>query len=402
MSFIDRRRFLQTSAALGSAALFSPFAFGQTASGRRLVLVQLSGGNDGLSTVVPYGDDEYYAARNVTAIGKRAVLPLDDYRGLHPNLKRLHAAFEAGQMAIIEGVGYPDAVRSHFKSLEIWHTANLGGRNAADGWAGRLAQTAFGDEPATDRVVHIGKYAPYSLFAQGASPTVLESPTGYRWFGQIAETETLGHAAEGEGMAETGKGRDAALSRLRDILSDAQASSGRVRSAAARYRPAVQYPRETFGAQLFDLAALIHGSPQTRVCSAALSGFDTHADQRATHDRLMTRLDDCLGAFLEDLGHSEVGRDTLIVVFSEFGRRVRENGSRGTDHGQAGPMFVLGHRIKPGLFGEHPSLEKLAGGDLKFTTDFRRVYATVSERWFGVDTKSVLGDTYRPLDFLPS
>jgi uncharacterized protein (DUF1501 family) len=256
--------------------------------------------------------------------------------------------------------------------------------------------------------VHIGAGAPYSVYSTAHPAVALESPTGYRWFGDEAESETYAMAGEelgGEPTAGAGarhSGRDAALARLRGVLDDAQASSNRIRAAAARYRPSVSYPRTLFGANLRDLAALIHGDLGTRVLSTTLSGFDTHANQRGTHDTLMGQLDAGLSAFLTDLGNSAAGRAAAVLVFSEFGRRVEQNASQGTDHGLAGPAFVLGHGVLGGLYGKHPSLERLQKGDLAHTTDFRSIYGTLIDRWLGGAHEEVLGEQFPSLGFLPS
>lgn len=390
--------------ALGAPSLFASRPLPVRGARRTLVVLQLAGGNDGLSTVVPYGDDAYYKARKQTSIPADEVLKLDDYRGLDPRLVRLRAQYDAGHLAIVEGAGYPDPIRSHFKSFDVWHTADARGRGVPEGWLGRLARAAFEGETNPNLCVHVGGAVPYSLTSQSHPPVAFATPTGYRWAGTEAERAAFDAAArqatygnEMEPERERESDPDSNLEFLRGVLSDGQSSSEAVRRAAAAYRTDVEYPDDALGATLRDLAALIEGDVGSRILSAELGGFDTHTGVVGRHATLMRTLDAALGAFLEDLERSEAGRDTVVLVFSEFGRRVKENGSGGNDHGTAGPVFVAGPAVKGGLYGAHPSLTDLDEGDLKFTTDFRRVYATLIDGWFGVKHQRVLGKHYKPL-----
>jgi uncharacterized protein (DUF1501 family) len=385
---------LVSSRAHGAVRLFASPPLGPRAAPRTLLLLQLSGGNDGLSTLVPYGDDAYHSARPTLRLPADRLLKLDDYRALHPELGRLRKLFDAGQLAIVQGAGYPRPVRSHFKSMDIWHTADLRGRAAEEGWVGRLCGCAWADAQAPDLVVHVGANVPYSLHSSAHPPTSFVTPVSYRWAGSEREVEAYGEAGAMDGAVE---GEEANIELLRRTLADAQASSERIRRAAARYRSAVEYPADPFAAALRDVAALCNGGLGSRVFSVELGGFDTHTDQRNRHDALMRRLDAALDAFLDDLARSEAGRELVVLVFSEFGRRLKENGSRGTDHGVAAPMFVAGSAVKGGLYGKHPSLSELDEGDLRHTVDFRAVYAAIIEGWFGVRHEGVLGKRYEPL-----
>lgn len=407
---IDRRRALLAGlygagacALAGKLPLFASRALPVRDARRTLVVLQLAGGNDGLSTVVPYGDDAYYAARKTTAIAAGEVLRLDDYRGLDPRLVRLRAHYDAGTLAIVEGAGYPEPTRSHFKSFDVWHAADARGRGVPEGWLGRLAQAAFEGETNPNLCVHVGGNVPYSLHSATHPPVAFATPTGYRWAGTPAEREAFEAAARRETFGDEMEPQRESpragsnLEFLRGVLADGQASSEAVRRAAAGYRTPVEYPSDALGAALRDLAALIEGDVGSRILSAELGGFDTHTDVVNRHANLMRTLDAALGAFLEDLERSEAGRGTVVLVFSEFGRRVAENGSRGNDHGTAGPLFVAGPSVKGGLYGEHPSLTDLDAGDLQFTTDFRRVYASLIEGCFGVKHQRVLGKHYERL-----
>lgn len=380
-----------SSARAAALRVLGPAAPGKR--GKSLVLVQLSGGNDGLSMLVPYGDDAYHAARETIRIDAREVLRLDGYHGLNPEMKRLHRIHEEGHLVVVQGCGYPDPVRSHFRSLEIWHTADPEGRHAGAGWVGRLAETAWRNDSTVELVVHIGEKAPYSLHSAIRPPIAFATPQGYRWAGEEEEVETYRGAADHASS-------NGALARLRGTLADADASSRRIREAAALYRPQASYPKDAFADGLRTIAALLAAGMTSRVFSIELDGFDTHETQKRKHDNLMGRLDRCLGAFHDDLRGTSLADDVIVVVFSEFGRRVAENGSKGTDHGVAGPMLVMGAGVKGGLYGEHPSLTELDDGDLVHTTDFRSVYGEVVERWFGVEQSTVLGDRYPKLGFL--
>lgn len=408
-----RRELLTGGLALGGLALFPELArsnvrlslaFGapeDDTAPRTLVLLQLSGGNDGLSTVVPYADDAYGRHRNATRIGAGEVLELDEHRGLHPELKALHRIYSDGGLAIVEGAGYPQPIRSHFQSMEVWHTARAEGRGSGEGWVGRLATAAWKEAQAPELVVHVGASTPYSLYSAAHPALTFQTPASYKWVAsESGDGEMYRRAAGSQAQPRTPTGADRLLGELRGVLSDAQESSQRIRRAAAAYRPRKEYPDDEFGQALRIVAALIDARIGTRVLSLELGGFDSHNDQRRQHDGLMRRLDAGLGAFLQDLRGTPAGEQTIVLAFSEFGRRLQENVSRGTDHGVAGPMFVAGGGVRGGLYGKPPSLTELDAGDLVHTTDFRSVYATVIERWFATRHEAVLGARYPLLDFL--
>ncbi|MFT7169014.1 MAG: hypothetical protein ACI80K_002150 [Paracoccaceae bacterium] len=377
-----------------------------------LVMIQLSGGNDGLASIVPHGEDELFRLRKTTLNPKKQLLPIDDYRAFNPKLGAFRSEFDAGRLAIVEGCGYPVPIRSHFRSMEIWHTGDHRGRASGDGWIGKLAEQAWGDAGEPDSVVHFGGRAPYSVHSSTHPAVAVASPTAYRWFGE-QDVYSMGGSAICENEPDPGssgvkkpapsgrhKGRDRALQLLRKTLDDATESSGRVRRAAASYQTDVEYPGSQLAASLRDVAALISGGVGTRVFSVLTGGYDTHSNQLVQHNRNMGNLGAALGAFMKDLRRSEAGKKAVVVVFSEFGRRVAENGSKGHDHGKAGPMFVFGAKVKGGLYGQHPSLTDLDDGDVAYTTDFRSVYATLIQRLFGANPVAVLGDEYPLLDLV--
>lgn len=406
-----RREFLR--AGLGLCAAASPLrALRASASGpRKLLVVQLTGGNDGLDTLIPYGDDAYHAARPELHVAPQNVLPLGGdaagYEGLHPELAGLHALYGEGALSIVRGIGYPGPRRSHFKSLEIWHTGRLAGRIATStGWLGQLRAAEFlGGEP--NRVVHVGERAPFALFAAGAPPTSFELPELYRWVGDGSQRRALrdGAASSGDESVEIDAGE--LLDGLRRIQRDGRASARVIREATASYRPTAPYPDGDFARNLRNAAALFASRIGTRVVSVELDGFDTHSNQLARRRKLLRELDGGLAAFCADLRGAapEQARDTLVVVVSEFGRRLAENASLGTDHGAASVALVLcpspAGRLRGGLHGPRPSLQVLdERGDLVHTVDFRSLYAEVVERWLGFDATSVLGGAIEPTSLL--
>jgi uncharacterized protein (DUF1501 family) len=378
---ISRRSFLGSLAGVSLAAtaphflsLSSRALAGEPARNDRiLVVLQLSGGNDGLSMVVPFTDPAYGRARRATLV--RDPRKVSDDLGLHPELKATHALFGDGKLAIVQGVSYPNPNRSHFESMDIWHTADLGGRRSPTGWIGRAIDACCPDVKDPNLVVNVGNAVPYALEAKVHKPVSFESPESYRWTGSPRDKEEF-EKLNGEG------GTCEEIRWLHRVAVDARASSERIRAAAAGYKPKVEYPRSRLSSDLRTIAALIHGGLGTRVYYASFGGFDTHNAQGNRYGNLMRELDPALGAFHADLkaqGHAD---RVLVMSFSEFGRRVDENASAGTDHGVAGPMLLLGDGVKGGLYGKQPRLDDLDdNGDLKMQVDFRSVYASVLSDW---------------------
>lgn len=390
MTALDRRSFL--CASLGSLALPALTLRPAPEDSRpALLLIQLTGGNDGLNTLVPWSDPDYYRARPLTAIPEAEVLRLDDAHGLHPGLENLRRRYEDGQVAIVRAAGYERPVRSHFKSLDIWHTADRAGRAAGDGWITRLGRELFPDEAPVDLVVNIGTSTPYSVRSADRPPISFEEPRTFDRIGGAATKRAVRRASRDLEEERAGTLRARSLARLRRVTRDADRVSQAVRDAIHDYEPAVRYAADDFALALANVAALVEAGTGTRVFSVALSGFDTHVALRRRHDRLMARFDRALGAFLRDLERQELADRVVTMVYSEFGRRLDENASEGTDHGTAGPMFVIGGDVRGGLHGDAPSLRELdSAGDIAHTTDFRSVYAEVLRRCFECDPRRVL------------
>lgn len=371
---------------------------GQRDDERVLVVVQLTGGNDGLSTVVPYSDPAYRAARQSTWIDEQSVLRIDERVGLHPNLRELKQVFDEGQMAIVQGVSYPNPTRSHFEAMDIWHAGDLAGARRGSGWLGRaLDQTAGGDEPTA--AISVGDKTPLALVGEKVRPVVFETADRYQWRGRQSQQKAYQALNEGMSPRRGAEGRGELDFVLR-VAQGADESSAAIRQAVGDYRSKVDYPDNgnRLASGLRSIAAMIAGGLPTRVYYAALGGFDTHANQSASYGNLMRSLSGALGAFLGDLRAQRLLDRVLVLCFSEFGRRVRENGSRGTDHGVAAPVLLLGSGIRGGLHGAHPSLTELVKGDLAMSVDFRQVYATVLDGWLGAGAERVLG---QPREALP-
>lgn len=387
---LDRRAFLLGG--LGGLAVLERALDARPgpAPARTLVLLQFTGGHDGLSMLVPYSDDGYARARKSTRIPAEEVLAIDERVGLHPRLAKLRALHERGRTAWIEGVGYPNPNRSHFRSMDIWHAADERGRGAGEGWIGRCVEHLV--DPRPQSVVHLGTKPPFSL--HGSRAPLCLTPALLRVTGAASAEVGEGDVLE----AACAPGSAAAL--LGTMRRQAEESLALVHAALDRPRGEVRYPGSDLARDLRNAAALIHAELGMRVCSVELDGFDTHRDQRKRHDRLMGDLDAALGAFLSDLEQSEAGRETLVLAFSEFGRRVQENDSGGTDHGSGGLALALGTRVHGGLHGKPPSLSELVEGDLGFTTDFRSVYAECIAHVFGIDPALVLGASYPGLRFV--
>jgi uncharacterized protein (DUF1501 family) len=395
----------------------------QTVSGKDgtiLVVLQLAGGNDGLNTVVPYADDAYHRARPRLALPNEQILTIDHHVGLNPKLTGLKSLYEEGHLAIVQGVGYPNPNRSHFRSTEIWQTASDAERNETQGWLGRYFDNCCsGADPTVG--VAIGEEMPQAFAAKNPTGVTFSRPEQFRWrpsernSGHMSAEEIFFRQLNGFDEESTPAATDGAsigtlpgkaksdlstLDFLQRTAVDAQLSSDKILAIARKYKSTIPYPQGQLAASLNIIARMIAGGLTTRVYSASQGGFDTHAGQLNTHGRLMTELNDAIAAFVADLKHQGNFQRVLLITFSEFGRRVAENANGGTDHGTAAPVFVLGGRVKPGLFGKHPSLTNLDRGDLKFNTDFRSVYSTVLDSWLNTPSQVVLGRKFPPLSIL--
>jgi uncharacterized protein (DUF1501 family) len=360
--------------------------------GKILVVVQLSGGNDGLNTVIPYADDIYHRLRPAIQHDPKTVLKINDYLGLHPKLTGLKKLYDDGLMSIVQGVGYPNPNRSHFRSMDIWQSAQPDKEVVTTGWIGRyFDNTCKGTDPHVG--LSIGDRLPLAMEGERIHPLSFEKPETYRYTGRDMDHYMELNKAKNLTAAEPATPASQ-LDFLRRTAMDAQLSSDEILKMARAHAPAATYPFGEFGAGLRTIAAMINGGLPTRVYYVSLGSFDTHAQERNVHDRLMQQLSDGISAFWADLGAQKNDERVLMMTFSEFGRRVEQNASAGTDHGAAAPMMFFGKAIKPGLMNKHPSLTDLDNGDLKHTVDFRSVYASVLQNWLETQSAPILGKQF--------
>ncbi len=369
------------------------------ARGRVLVILQLAGGNDGLNTVVPYADDAYYRARPRLAIQAGECLKLDDHVGLHPALNGLQRLFDAGQLSIVQGVGYPNPNRSHFRSMDIWHTADSRGA-AHSGWMGRYFDSccAGEDPPDPAAAVALMPESPLALAGRAFSPLAFEDPEKLRWRSKHAGPRTIELFEKFNGTPPEDE-QNTTLDFLRRAALDARMGADDVHRAARGLE--LDGRRGSLAHKLGLVARMILEDFPTTVYYVSFGGFDTHANQSGRHQRLMNELGNAVSGFIDTLTRHKVLDRIMLMSFSEFGRRVRENASGGTDHGAAAPMFLVGGQVNAGVHLKHPSLEQLDQGDLIHGCDFRRVYATVLRDWFQVkNPQAVLGGRYQPLPLI--
>jgi len=355
-----------------------------------LVVVQLSGGNDGLNTVVPTSNDAYYKARPNIALKDR-VHRLNADLALNPGMAGFKELFDAGQLAVINGCGYPQPNRSHFRSMEIWHTGNPK-EYQPQGWVGHYLDHARRGSENALQAVNIGSELPLAMVGEGAPVPSIQGLDDFK----VKTDPATGFDAklEEEIIADLNKVQDTspAMQFLSRQATNAIISTHEIRKLQG-YKQDAEYP-QGLGAQLRLIAQIISGNFGTRVYYCQTGGFDTHANQVGGHEGTLRNVSDSIRAFHKDLDAKGVGGNVTVMVFSEFGRRVAQNNSSGTDHGAAGPMFVSGAKVRGGVFGGQPSLTDLDDGDLKYTTDFRQVYAGILEGWLNVDPAAVLGGKF--------
>ena len=433
-----RRDFIR-STVLGASAtwtvpMFIERTFGQLHEGARdlaiqpitgkddtiLVVLQLAGGNDGLNTLVPFGDDAYHKARPRLAKKEKEIIKLSDHVGLNSAMPFLGSMFKEGNLGVVQGVGYPNPNRSHFVSTSIWETADIT-NHSATGWLGRYFDNAC---PGADPTVGISfnKTQPEAFGADKNPGVCLSSPELYRWiygggekdqaeefFADLNKPDDDDHDEPNNGgsiaMPAGGKvggiSGEGNLAFLERVALDARVSSKTILALASKHRTSVQYDGTPLARNLNLVARMIAGGMPTRVYYVSHGGFDTHNQQVNSHDRLLAQMDSALKSFFADLKDQGNDKRVVLMTFSEFGRRVSENASSGTDHGKASCLFLAGPSVKGGLHSTHPSLTDLAEGDMKHTVDFRSVYGTVLEEWLKAPSmKPILGATYSKLPLI--
>src|SRR5437764_1063131 len=374
----------------------------RASSDRTLIVVQMAGGNDGLNTVIPLTDSLYPKMRPTLAIPDAQALSLDVRLGLHPNLAPLKNLWDQGHMAIVEGVGYPNQSLSHFQAMDIWQTLDLNG-TGSQGWLGKLVSGWVDQDGHPFKAMDVGVQTAQALASISAPVPTLASVNTYRIYPDPADADNGNARLQALMNLYNSYPKTSPYAALLDTTAlSAQDGSNQLHNADAKYQAAVTYPQGPFAAGLKILAEAIVQGLGLRVGYVTLGGFDTHANQQTTHNVLMKSLADGLSAFYTDLSKHGKADNVVVMTWSEFGRRVEENGSQGTDHGTAAPMFVMGNTVNRGTFGEPPNLGNLDNnGNLKYTTAFRSVYATVLDRWLGASSKDVLGGSFGSQNFLP-
>ncbi len=367
-----------------------------------LVVIQLSGGNDAMNTVVPYTNGIYHDSRKAIRLTEDIVLDLNGTLGLHPSMTAMKSLWDQGKMAIINGVGYPKPNRSHFRSMDIWHTAES--EHIADsGWLGRTIREL---DPGASNVItgiNFGRGLPRALHCKGVPVASVGNLETYGLMPDIEDRRTRDLAvdifARMYGPDDT---RDAVLQAISETGTGAYLGADMLRAAPKMYNSTIEYETEVPIAQsLRDIAQVMLADLGTRVYYTLHGSFDTHAGELENHDKLWDEVSTAVGDFFADLEEHGRGEDAVVLIFSEFGRRIQDNGS-GTDHGSGGVAFVLGNHIEGGIYGEYPSLELSAQveGDMAFNNDFRSTYATLLDQWMGVDPFPILDGNYEQWDMI--
>lgn len=426
----NRRRMLKQlvggTAALGIGSHCPQFLLraAESASGSPenvLVVVQLSGGNDGLNTVVPYSDEAYRKARPKLHLSANEVLKINADLGLHPSLSGVNGLLDDGMLSVIQGVGYANPNRSHFESMDIWHTCKRKEESRSEGWIGRFLDERLeralngggalieSDVPA----LHLGdKQQPMALTSRNVRVPSLRSVDEFRLRGAFADELQMllsRQSLDESSTSVTSKSPSAMTERQssseNDLLGFLKSSTASAVEASQRVTAAVEdapqdssYPETELGKKLSTIAQLVDSGLSTKIYYVELDGFDTHAEQSGTHSVLLRQWSDAVTAFMRDLESREQADRVCVMTFSEFGRRVAENASEGTDHGAAAPMFLCGGAVQSGIVGTAPDLNDLQAGDLKHSYDFRQVYATVLQDWLLADPSTVIGKQFTTLD----
>ncbi|KAA5827567.1 DUF1501 domain-containing protein [Algibacter amylolyticus] len=396
---MDRRKFLKQSS-LASSLFFVPSfvrAFEEVASSKlgykRLVIIQLSGGNDGLNTVIPYRNDVYYKARPTLGIPQKDIIKLNDEVGLNSSLKPLKRLYDKGYLSIINNVGYPNPIRSHFRSMDIWQTATDANTYSQSGWIGRYLDH-YGKQPHS--AIEVDESLSLAMKGEQFNAIATQDAKAFYnlskdpYFKNIHKHKNDAHLSEHN------------LGYLYKSMIAAESSAKYIFETSKTVTSKKEYPNNKFGKQMKTTAQFINSRIETKVFYTSLGGFDTHVNQLNTQKRLLSNYAESVEAFVEDLKDNNTFKDTLILTFSEFGRRVKQNASIGTDHGTANNVFIIGENLKKqGLYNTMASLSDLDdNGDLKFEIDFRTIYATVLDKWLEVDNKKVLNTSFNPLDFI--
>jgi uncharacterized protein (DUF1501 family) len=407
----SRRDFLKGSIGALSLSMIAPgflfgnngSAFAQSSSSRILVIVQLDGGNDGLNTLVPYTDKIYYAARPTLAVPEASVLKVNDKIGFNPVMTKFKALFDQGKIAVVQNVGYPDPDLSHFRSRVIYHRADPTTQEETQqlGWLGKYADLKLSSSTNPLSVVNFGNSLPKDLVSDKVIAPSINNFSLYQFATDPKYTADRNNQIDAFKKANLIGSEDAQFKYVGDTGIDAFDSSLSLQEGIKKYTPGITYGTDELSRDLQMTAQVIAGNLGTQIFHVQMNGFDTHSQQKEEHEQLLNALSDAFSAFYNDLVRLNKANDVLVLAFSEFGRRVRENGSEGTDHGASCPMFIMGNAVKGGIYGESPSLSNLdSAGNTRFDIDFRSVYSTVLSDWLQTDPTAVLGGRFENIGFI--
>ncbi|MDQ3194067.1 MAG: DUF1501 domain-containing protein, partial [Bacteroidota bacterium] len=362
--------------------------------GKKLIIVQLSGGNDGLNTIIPFRNDIYYSLRPKLSIEESKIIKLNDEIGLNPEMGKLKEIFDKGNLSIINSVGYPNPDRSHFRSMDIWQSGSGSDKYLNTGWIGRFLDSECSTCRNPYSAIEVDSLLTLAMKGQKKSGIALEDPKRFymnsseRFFQEIAKRNKHDH-------------EDTNVGYLYKTLIETTSSADYVYENSRIYKSKLDYPNSQFGKNLKTIAEMIISNIDTTVYYVSMSGFDTHVNQAGRQDRLLNELSEGLYSLTEDLRSNNRLDEVMIMTFSEFGRRVKENGSGGTDHGTANNILLIGGNLNsPGLYNSMPDLSNLEDGDLKYEIDFRDIYATLLNKWLDADDRLVLGDKFNYLNFV--
>ena len=361
-----------------------------------LVVVQLSGGNDFMNTVIPYGDPFYYDFRKTVDVSEEIVLGIDDNFGFHPALAPFKKIWDSGDMAIIPGIGYPVPDRSHFRSMDIWHTAEPT-KIIAEGWLGRVIRELDPGKKNVCTGVSFGQGLPRAMYLMGTPAISVSQLEGYGLLTSLSgqRQRTALNAFQRMYVPEEIDEASMVMNHIGQTGIDAMTGADMLAVAPERYRSTIEYGEDALSQSLKGIAQVHLADLGTRVFYAQLPGFDTHGAQITTQSGLLENLSNSVTDFFDDLKEHDAADNVVMMIFTEFGRRIRDNGN-GTDHGSGGGAFLIGHQVNGGMYAEYPSLDpsEHLSGDLKFNNDFRMLYSTIVDDWFGIDPAPVVNGTF--------
>ena len=370
---------------------------------KSVVVLQLSGGNAYLNTVVPYGNEEYYDLRKTVHIEQDAVLPIDSTFGFNPSMAPFKRLYDQGKVAVINGIGYDNPNRSHFRSMDIWHTA-LPDEIGTEGWLGRVIRDL---DPNSENVltgVNFGRGLPRALGVRGVPVASVGNLETYGLFPDIQDEATKKLALDAFAHMYGGvQGKDPVLDFIGQTGMDALKGADILREAPRKYSSSIEYAANPIAQNMKSIAQVLLADFGTRVFYTQHGSFDTHSGELVSHAKLWDEVAGAVGDFYDDMKEHGTENDVVVLVFSEFGRRIKDNGS-GSDHGSGGVAFVIGGDVKGGMYGEYPSIKEAdqLEGDLHFNNDFRSTYSTIVDQWFGLDAVPIVNGQFEQFDFLNS